>query len=294
MPRLNFATSQPNRTGCSPVAYVAWVGALILMSWLALYQEASAGGIQNLAVGSAEMYNPANGTSSVVLNPMVTPRYAHAMTGLSNGAFLITGGYDAQSRALARAEIYDPVTQTFRPTRSMTTARVFDVVAPLPDGTILVAGGSDGHGNALETAEIYDPTTGTFAATGSMHVGRIAPVAIFSNLGGGVLIAGGYNNTPPTNVLSSVEFYYPITGSFFDVSGALQSPRTGEGLAFVDGDTVLLAGGLDASSITTSAELYSTSSGLSTLTAPLTTPRFYPTATELQANGTQVVLWRVV
>ena len=73
MPRLNFATSHPNRAGCSPVAYVAWVGALILMSWLALYQEASAGGIQNLAVGSAEIYNPANGLPMWFSTPWSRP-----------------------------------------------------------------------------------------------------------------------------------------------------------------------------------------------------------------------------
>jgi YVTN family beta-propeller protein len=290
MTRLNFGPSRRNQTGCNPMAYVAWVGVLTLFSLLALYREARAAGIQNLAVGSAEIYNPANGTSSVIINPLVTPRYHHAMTGLADGTFLITGGYDAQSRVLARAEIYNPVTQTFRPTGSMTTARVLDVVAPLPDGTILVAGGADALGNALNTAEIYDPTTGTFTATGSMNEGRIGAVAMFSNLGSGVLIAGGYNYTPSTTLLSSVEFYYPITGSFLEVSGSLQIPLTGEGVAFVDADTVLLAGGLTTTGDTASAELYSTSSGLSTLTAPLTIARSYPTATELQVAGTTLVL----
>jgi 6-phosphogluconolactonase (cycloisomerase 2 family) len=248
---------------------------------LMLAFAAGAGASPNVALDSAELYNPAQGSSTLITSSMVSPRYAHMMTVLTNGTFLISGGYDREGRALARSEIYNPVTNTFIPTASMTRARVFSAVASLPDGTVLVAGGSDGLGHALSSAEIYNPVTGTFTATGSMHVARIAPVAMFSSLAGAVLVAGGYTNGPPQTVFSSVEFYYPVTGTFIDLSDSLQTPRTGEALAILDDDNVLLAGGFDNSGVTAGSEMYSTSTGISTLTGSLNTARAYATGTSV-------------
>jgi Kelch motif len=61
--------------------------------------------------------------------------------------------------------VFDPRTEAFSATGSMTTARAGAVAAPLPDGRVLIAGGFD-SGNELSSAEVYDPSTGTFSPTG--------------------------------------------------------------------------------------------------------------------------------
>jgi hypothetical protein len=244
-------------------------------------------GVPNLAVFSAESYNPASGTFSTLLSSMmVTPRFGHTATVLADGTLLIAGGYDARMHALARAEIYDNATQTFRQTGSMATTRVYHVATLLPGGKVLIAGGADGQGNALKSAELYDPSTGTFTATGSMHQTRILPVAVFSQLGDGVLIAGGSSTAPPA-VLSSVEFYYPPNGTFFQLTDTLASPLQAESATVLAlPNQVLLAGGntTTANTPTANAELFSTSSGMSTLTEPMMTARAFHTGTLLD-NG---------
>ena len=67
------------------------------------------------------------------------------------------------------AELFDPATDTFTPTGSMSTPRTRHTATLLADGRVLVVGGWNGAGWVkLASAEIYDPATGRWSTVGSM------------------------------------------------------------------------------------------------------------------------------
>ncbi|HSH58195.1 MAG TPA: kelch repeat-containing protein, partial [Acidimicrobiales bacterium] len=131
--------------------------------------------------GASELYDPDTATWSAT-GPMVTaPRYDHTATlltgaGCANrcGKVLVAGGTSG-SGAFDSAELYDPATNTWSATGSMSTARIQFTATQLADGRVLAAGGDGPGGNqAVEaSAELYDPATGTWSPTGSM----VAPAA---------------------------------------------------------------------------------------------------------------------
>ena len=127
-------------------------------------------------LASSEIYDPATGKFSDAAK-METPRTYLSATPLANGKVLVAGGVyndpSAGVRYLDSAELYDPATDKFSPTGSMTVARLNFVsvgwgdlyTSPLADGRVLFVGGT---GDAEKTtAEIYDPATGKFSATTS-------------------------------------------------------------------------------------------------------------------------------
>lgn len=73
------------------------------------------------------------------------------------------------TRALATAELYDPVSATWSTTGSMRYARVRPMAVTLGNGRVLVVGSDSGWATgsddlAAMTPEIYDPSTGRFSS----------------------------------------------------------------------------------------------------------------------------------
>jgi hypothetical protein len=154
---------------------------------------------------SAELYDPNSGTFSPT-GSMTTARDFHTSIVLFDGRVFIGGG-EADERpsgfigptprpAAPWAELYDPTSNTFRPTGSPKTARDNFTATLLPGGRVLIAGGSK-HNDfpsfspaALASAELYDPTDGTFRPTGTMTVARDGHTATLLS-DGRVLVAGG-------------------------------------------------------------------------------------------------------
>jgi hypothetical protein len=118
------------------------------------------------AIDTAVIFDPRTGTSAPV-GPLNEGRFMHAAALLRDGRVLIAGGRtgavidlgDGSStmEVLDSAELYDPATNTFSRTGSLSEPVAPDIrYAPhvmanlLPDGTVLV-------GN-----EVFDPTTGSF------------------------------------------------------------------------------------------------------------------------------------
>src|SRR5207253_3188850 len=81
---------------------------------------------------------------------------------LNAGTALVAGGFDGVA-AEASAELYDPTTDTWSATGSMTAFRGAHTATLLPTGTVLVAGGL---GQA--SAELYDPSVNGWSRTGGM------------------------------------------------------------------------------------------------------------------------------
>lgn len=124
-----------------------------------------AGGIDpsGRVLNSAEVYDPANETFTLLSTRMNSPRADHAMTLLPDGRVLVTGGFDHLGLALATAEIYDPVADLFTYTSSFPgLGRYGHFALPWKGGAVdkdgvLLTGGAGSDGNVLPLLEIFYP-----------------------------------------------------------------------------------------------------------------------------------------
>ncbi len=77
--------------------------------------------------------------------------------------------------------IYNPATETWKPTVALAHVHAEGRALMLPSGRVLVCGGWD-RGVFESSAELYDPKTGTWSLTGSMHFPRNFPtLTLLSN-----------------------------------------------------------------------------------------------------------------
>ena len=114
---------------------------------------------------------------------------------LRDGRVLLGGG-DGGTTA---AELFDPDTDTFTPTGSMSSGRSMVTAHTLPDGRVMVVGGSSlsagGINAPLDSIELFDPKTGTFSvAPYKLSVGRTWHASALVR-DGTVLAMGGYTVT---------------------------------------------------------------------------------------------------
>ena len=110
----------------------------------------------------------AQAVSFATNSAMITARYDHTATLLSDGRLLVAGGYNDTN--LSSAELRD-TTGKWATTGSMTTNRVNHTATLLFNGKVLVAGGYANEAPYyLSTAELYDPATGTWTNTGSLNI----------------------------------------------------------------------------------------------------------------------------
>jgi hypothetical protein len=90
------------------------------------------------ALGSAELYDPAFGTFTVISAPMNAARYSHTATRLADDTVLLAGGQGAGT--LASAELFNPADSTFQTTGTLNFARAGQTATLLPSGRVLLAG----------------------------------------------------------------------------------------------------------------------------------------------------------
>lgn len=178
-------------------------------------------GLADTFEASAEIFDPATGTSRLLEATMSSPRINHTATLLDDGTVLIAGGATSRSRAggelLATAELFDPATETFTPAGSLQIARCRHTATLLDDGRVLIAGGSTSVSYAAargrRTAELYDPATGTFTLAWPMTAPRQNHAAVPLD-DGRVFLAGGSRGPATGHLLASTEFFDPLTGLF--------------------------------------------------------------------------------
>jgi hypothetical protein len=188
----------------------------------------------------------------VLNSSTVEPRISPTATLLPNGKVLIAGGSWCKSSVcngfdpLASAELFDPVTETFSSTGSMSIARTGHTATLLNNGIVLVTGGVNPGLGSDRTAEIYNPATGSFTLVGDMSDvnGRTQHTA--SLLGDGrVLIAGGARgnlNDFGFFDARTAEIYDPATQSFSPAGDMPKEAAFHTASVLLDG-TVLVAGG---------------------------------------------------
>ena len=219
---------------------------------------------------------------------MSAERAAHSATLLPDGKVLIAGGFREEGTseiAIASAEIFDPVNNTFTPTSDMNEPRNGHTSTLLPNGKVLLAGGWNQQGRTA-TAELYDPLTGTFEYTGSLMAPRQGLTAILLN-NGQVLIAGGDSarNTPQL----TAELYEPATETFTS-TGTLKDGRIGHTATLLSDGKVLLIGGTSGNdNILASAEIFDPETGQFTSTGDANAVRYKHSAVLLQ-DGNVLIL----
>ena len=209
---------------------------------------------------------------------MANARVAATATLLNSGKVLVAGGSDANGKAIASAELYDPTSKTFSTTGSLGTARHDFAATLLSSGKVFITGGLDINNNPLASAELYDPVAGTFSpTTGPMTIARASHTATLLNIGK-VLIAGWGNAT--------AELFDPSTGTFSQ-TGSMSLARTAHTATLLASGKVLIAGGTGApGQPLAEAELYDPASGSFSQTLfSMATARSVHTATLLK-DGT--------
>jgi N-acetylneuraminic acid mutarotase len=124
---------------------------------------------------------------------MSVARYAGAAALLPDNRVLVAGGWSFTTDtdpSLASAEIYDPGSNAWTATGSLTDARGSLAMAKLPDGRVLAIAGVDRSYHVLASTEIYDSSSGTWQTTGQLPVALERP-AMEILPDGRVLVAGG-------------------------------------------------------------------------------------------------------
>jgi hypothetical protein len=239
---------------------------------------------------NSELYNPISGTFRATTG---SPRGYMAPVLLPNGKVLTTGGGATWSvrvaiRGYYVADLYNPNSQTFSPTGTMSYARGGHTATLLSTGKVLVAGGFgdffDYPDDAIAFAELYDPITGSFGYTHDMNSGRVGHTAtLLPN--GKVLIVGGLIRWDlGAGVLETAEIYDPTTKTF-SPTGNMHWKRVGHTATLLPNGKVLVTGGCYGGE----AEQYDPSLGLFFPTGNMGACRVSHTST-LLPNGKVLIV----
>jgi N-acetylneuraminic acid mutarotase len=224
-----------------------------------------AGGLTSSGVtATTELYNPSTDTWSSAAG-MNEARQRHSVTVLRDGRVFVAGGMSgtAPSSALAGAEIYDPVADTWTATASMSSPRVehsaslllsISFLFPPPEpavGEVLVLGGFDGS-SAVASGAIYSVATNSWTGVTSMPVARRRHSAtVLDN--GNVIVAGGRDASGV--VLASTHTRAASTGAW-STTASLSGPRELHATIRSLENTVYVSGGSDGTATLSSAERY--------------------------------------
>lgn len=181
-------------------------------------------------------------------------RHYFTVSRLQDGRVLAVGGFTSAGVS-ADARLYDPATRTWTAAAPALVARNGHTATVLPDGRVLVVGGALASRAATPTAEIYDPVTNTWTATGFLSESRENHTAtLLAN--GQVLVVGGFDLSGTPTFRNTAERYDPATGTWTVLATRLAHARGQHAAELLpDGQTVLLAAGVNRLGFVTTAEL---------------------------------------
>lgn len=165
-----------------------------------------AGGTNGSPLSAAELYDPASAQWAPTA-PLLAARLTYTATLLSDGTVLVAGGNggNAGGGSLATAERYNPGTNAWTVTGSMSTGRTGATATLQLDGKVLAAGGYNSSEITQASTELYDPTSGLWTASGAMLAARYFHTAnLLPN--GHVLIVGGADDI---HSLATAELHLP-------------------------------------------------------------------------------------
>ena len=235
-----------------------------------------------LALNSAEIFDPTAGTFTPVGGTLITGRFYHTATRLTDGRVLIAGGEIGWNNQIASTEIFDPNTGAFSAGPAMHATRAEHTATTLSSGDILIVGGFGSSGPTTR-AERYVPGIGpgSFVLTaGQPSIDRASHSATLLSTNQ-VLLAGGWSDGATT---ATAELYNGGVDGFVS-TGNLITKGAHHAAVRLTGADVLIAGGDDESGDSLARiELYDTVSGTFRPGNFMTVPRMNLTAT-LMNNG---------
>ncbi len=222
-------------------------------------------------------------------NRMVLGRWFHRMTLLSNGRFLVTGGYAADNSVRNQAELLVIVNrQTSLIPTAMRSPRAGHVQIQLDDGRVLLAGGEAATTPflPLRSCETFDPSTTTFAETGAMEFAR--SFADATRLPDGrILVTGGQSEDASGTFIfrDDAEIFDPLTDTWTTVTTLMERGRAAHASATLPSGNAIVFGG---SSTTASANRFSLATEQFLSSPAPNFPHFFAAHTQL-TDGTVVV-----
>ena len=242
----------------------------------------------SIVLASAEIYDPTTGvwTSAGVLS---VARVGHTATLLSSGKVLVTGGCTDYlcSTYTAVSELYDPTSNTWSTTGSLSMARGFHTAVALKSGKVLAIGGTNGA--ATTSCELYNSTTGTWTSAASTNTARYLNATTLLK-DGKVLVTGSDASRFPVN---SAELYDP-TANTWTLTGNMTTGRYAHTANLLTDGTVVVAGGIgtaiscgkDCTSYipTNKVDIYNETTNTFTATATLSQSLAYQSTTMLTSG----------
>ncbi len=223
----------------------------------------------DIALTSAEIYDPAADAWFEVSPGMIEPRFNHTATLLDDGRVLVAGG-ENEGGVSSTLEIFDPRNYSFTgSTAGMSSRRTVHVAARLKDGRVLIAGGSDGN-SVVGSADLYDAVDDAVQPAPSLMTPRAGHSAT-RLLDNRILIVGGSNGQAD---LATAEIY-DADATMVELSNSNLATARRFHLAFLlpANNTVLIVGGVAGSTDLASTETYAPWSDFFTATGSLLVPR---------------------
>ena len=157
---------------------------------------------------------------------------------------------------------------TWQATGTLSSARAGASAALLPDGSILVTGGDPGTG-PVPTADIFN-TDGTISAAAPMTYPRRKHVSMVM-ADGRILVSGGL--TAGGSATSTAEIYDPVAKTWTPVGLGMNEARSGATAALLQDGRVLIAGGQNGTTISSTIEIFDPNLGVFTIAGTMSSPR---------------------
>lgn len=188
---------------------------------------------------TAEVYDPATGTWTLLATPLSTARAQHAAELMPDGAtLLVMGGVNA-SGFVASAERYAVDGSTTTPIAYGASGNVHQSVR-LGDGSVLVMS------DAGTTARRFDPSTSTWTTSTLNSTRSLPTMTVLAD--GRVLLAGGSN-------LNSAEIYNPDV-NVWTTAASMANVRWGAVAQLLGDGRVLVVSGFDGVGEVNATERY--------------------------------------
>ncbi|XDD44523.1 Kelch repeat-containing protein [Leptospira sp. WS60.C2] len=195
---------------------------------------------------TAEIYDPATETFTMVSDPMKTPRCYSCSVLLNDGRVFIIGGVDGIFAPKDTTEFFDPITKTFSWGPSLPIAVGGLKCLKLGDGNVMIYGSQ--LSNLSNATMLFDVSKNRILTIANSVYRREWSVALElpAPLGeevGGILFYGGayrYNTSEPSRTIEKLD--YRKSNSFFEMGMSRNSVSKHSGVKFSDGTFFFLGG----------------------------------------------------